>query len=84
MTTFYASQFTHVTCEFISCTACNMCINDRFIWIQKAEAGNALPALVRSVIAPVSHRDSCWDTSLIEAKFRLVLVDDGPPRKYMG
>ena len=48
------------------------------------EAGNALPALVRFVVARVSHRDSHWDTSLVETKFRLVLVADGRPRKYIG
>ena len=64
-----------------------MCIADRFGGEWKTEAGNALPVLVRSVVrpcgtvvAPVLHRDSRWDTSLVEAKFRLVLVAYEPPQ----
>ena len=39
---------------------------------------------MRSVVAPVLHWDSRWDTSLVEEKFMLVLVTDEHPRKYIG
>ena len=61
-----------------------MCIADRVGRGQKAEAVNALPALMWSVVAPVLHWDSRWDTSLVEAKFMLVSVADERPRKYIG
>ena len=86
MTTFYAPQFTHVTRAFLDCrrvqyVLCWQLYLDTESGSQKCSVGSHTACPCTGVV-PVSYGDSHWDTSLAEAKFRLVFIPDGRPRKY--